>query len=123
MIYNCQQVTDVDDVVIKLFFFSSRRRHTSCLSDWSSDVCSSDLSSIRSARIVTSPGSVTVRTNGDVTILADRIEEVAPDNLLVASGNVEVSRGTARLLADRVELNQIGRASCREGGEEPCVAA
>src|SRR5437899_7799017 len=24
------------------FFFSSRRRHTSCLSDWSSDVCSSD---------------------------------------------------------------------------------
>src|SRR3989475_7405039 len=42
------------------------------------------------------PGSVTVRTNGDVTILADRIEEVAPDNLLVASGNVEVSRGPAR---------------------------
>src|SRR5262245_65102042 len=26
-----------------LFFFSSRRRHTRCLSDWSSDVCSSDL--------------------------------------------------------------------------------
>src|SRR5947199_758177 len=26
------------------FFFSSRRRHTRCLSDWSSDVCSSDLS-------------------------------------------------------------------------------
>src|ERR1035438_4303908 len=27
------------------FFFSSRRRHTRCLSDWSSDVCSSDLDS------------------------------------------------------------------------------
>src|SRR5258705_10803592 len=25
------------------FFFKSRRRHTRCLSDWSSDVCSSDL--------------------------------------------------------------------------------
>src|SRR5437899_10263686 len=25
------------------FFFTSRRRHTRCLSDWSSDVCSSDL--------------------------------------------------------------------------------
>src|SRR5438132_5246077 len=25
------------------FFFSSRRRHTRSLSDWSSDVCSSDL--------------------------------------------------------------------------------
>src|SRR5262245_62412018 len=29
--------------MIVAFFFSSRRRHTSCLSDWSSDVCSSDL--------------------------------------------------------------------------------
>src|SRR5262245_64808084 len=28
---------------ICFFFFSSRRRHTRCLSDWSSDVCSSDL--------------------------------------------------------------------------------
>jgi len=26
------------------FFFSSRRRHTSYIGDWSSDVCSSDLS-------------------------------------------------------------------------------
>src|SRR5947199_338671 len=30
-------------VVIIPSFFSSRRPHTSCLSDWSSDVCSSDL--------------------------------------------------------------------------------
>src|SRR5947199_10419754 len=28
---------------IFFFFFSSRRRHTRCLSDWSSDVCSSDM--------------------------------------------------------------------------------
>src|SRR5205814_6137985 len=28
------------------FFFSSRRRHTRCLSDWSSDVCSSDLEKV-----------------------------------------------------------------------------
>src|SRR5438046_9198856 len=27
----------------RLFFFSSRRRHTRLVSDWSSDVCSSDL--------------------------------------------------------------------------------
>src|SRR5258705_9267517 len=27
----------------RFFFFSSRRRQTRCLSDWSSDVCSSDL--------------------------------------------------------------------------------
>src|SRR5438093_13745868 len=28
------------------FFFSSRRRHTRLVSDWSSDVCSSDLAGI-----------------------------------------------------------------------------
>src|SRR5262245_34422192 len=30
-------------LICVVFFFSSRRRHTRCLSDWSSDVCSSDL--------------------------------------------------------------------------------
>src|SRR5207245_3137499 len=32
--------------VCRLFFFSSRRRHTRCYRDWSSDVCSSDLARI-----------------------------------------------------------------------------
>src|SRR5699024_12078884 len=32
------------------FFFSSRRRHTRSKRDWSSDVCSSDLSSPRAIR-------------------------------------------------------------------------
>src|SRR5256884_4709858 len=31
------------DLETLLFFFSSRRRHTRCSRDWSSDVCSSDL--------------------------------------------------------------------------------
>src|SRR2546422_10765353 len=30
-------------VCLMFFFFSSRRRHTRCSRDWSSDVCSSDL--------------------------------------------------------------------------------
>src|SRR5258706_11979834 len=30
-------------VIFFFFFFSSRRRHTRLVSDWSSDVCSSDL--------------------------------------------------------------------------------
>src|SRR2546422_206952 len=29
--------------LVLVFFFSSRRRHTRCSRDWSSDVCSSDL--------------------------------------------------------------------------------
>src|SRR2546429_5275873 len=31
------------DSMLNEFFFSSRRRHTRCSRDWSSDVCSSDL--------------------------------------------------------------------------------
>src|SRR6476619_5224441 len=33
----------ITDVRVYLFVFSSRRRHTRLVSDWSSDVCSSDL--------------------------------------------------------------------------------
>src|SRR2546422_9950484 len=37
-------MTSVSCICIFLFFFfSSRRRHTRCSRDWSSDVCSSDL--------------------------------------------------------------------------------
>ena len=43
---------------------------------------------------------------GDVTVLADRLEEIGPDRLLVATGNVEITHGRARLLADRVEINR-----------------
>src|SRR3989337_3191598 len=32
-------------MLVVSFFFSSRRRHTRCYRDWSSDVCSSDLDS------------------------------------------------------------------------------
>src|SRR3712207_7036668 len=38
------------------FFFSSRRRHTRYWRDWSSDVCSSDLNSIRACNILMIPG-------------------------------------------------------------------
>src|SRR5690349_22649570 len=37
-----RHVTDFSDLCCR-FFFSSRRRHTRSLRDWSSDVCSSDL--------------------------------------------------------------------------------
>src|SRR5829696_750408 len=35
-------------LIVFFFFFSSRRRHTRLVSDWSSDVCSSDLKVDRS---------------------------------------------------------------------------
>src|SRR2546429_8179427 len=75
-------VYDVDMCENALFFFSSRRRHTRCSRDWSSDVCSSDLfapdpglvGQIRDIRIVTAyaracPGS-TIPTTYEA-VLAD----------------------------------------------------
>src|SRR5256885_12338211 len=38
-------------LAIDFFFFSSRRRHTRLQGDWSSDVCSSDLSARRLANM------------------------------------------------------------------------
>src|SRR5690242_21345804 len=40
------ETTVISSLIIPIvFFFSSRRRHTRLTCDWSSDVCSSDLSS------------------------------------------------------------------------------
>jgi len=45
--------------------------------------------------------SATVTTpGGDVTILADRLEEIAPDNLIIATGNVEINRATGAAVAE-----------------------
>ena len=55
----------------------------------------------------TPPASVVLRDpGGEVTVIADRIEELGAERLVIATGNVEITRGTARLLADRVELDR-----------------
>src|SRR2546429_1907282 len=50
-----------DEYVV--FFFSSRRRHTRCSRDWSSDVCSSDLPGFGGER----PGEADSRRNVHLT--------------------------------------------------------
>ena len=54
------------------------------------------------------PGSVTVSAGGEeATVVADEIQQVGgATDLLIAVGNVEITRGQSRLLADRVELNR-----------------
>ena len=54
----------------------------------------------------TAPPVMVETPGGGVTILADRLEQEGPENLFVATGNVEVTHGATRLLADRVELNR-----------------
>src|SRR5256885_4574970 len=43
---------------VEYFFFSSRRRHTILQGDWSSDVCSSDLSSMLTVVVITTTVSI-----------------------------------------------------------------
>ncbi len=60
---------------------------------------------------------------GEVNILADRIDQV--DSLMTAVGNVEITKGTSRLTADRVELNRetgeavaLGKAIFFDAGDQ-----
>ncbi|MGH7309689.1 MAG: LPS-assembly protein LptD [Candidatus Rokuibacteriota bacterium] len=62
------------------------------------------------------PRSTTLTTaGGEITVFADRVEEIGPDDLLIASGNVEVVRGSQRLLADRVEVNRVTGDAVAQG--------
>src|SRR6266542_5868911 len=65
-------------------FFSSRIRHTRCYRDWSSDVCSSDLSSLlRDARVAARGTGACERDAAVLTALCV-LGRFAPDHL--ASG-------------------------------------
>src|SRR5258705_6744959 len=58
------------------FFFSSRRRHTRCLSDWSSDVCSSDLRVVAQHRDAGQPSGAAVSRDDELAGLEGDRERV-----------------------------------------------
>src|SRR5205807_5399398 len=81
------------------FFFSSRRRHTRLQGDWSSDVCSSDLSTVRaSSSVVSRPGNsaMPLRSSSRVRAICCWPRHSSPVVMSVGG------------------WSQIGRASCRE---------
>src|ERR1039458_7731022 len=81
-------------VTLSFFFFSSRRRHTRCLSDWSSDVCSSDLPCRRRICVSRSRTIASSSTTSNVLVGSD---------ILAGGGNSEVaseSMGSFRGRAD-----------------------
>src|SRR5205814_6110329 len=89
-----------------LFFFSSRRRHTRCLSDWSSDVCSSDLQK-----------KAPIYNNSQRVEVVSQDPEADAERILRAFA----TRAFRRTVTDDdirpfVKLVKIGRASCRERG-------
>src|SRR5262245_64775618 len=93
-------------LIVDTFFFSSRRRHTRCLSDWSSDVCSSDLSIRRYLR------SAEERRIEVRTMLCHLTSHTTATPLERAQKLLAVSAQSA---VTPIPC-QIGRASCRERG-------
>src|SRR5437899_6031642 len=97
------------------FFFSSRRRHTRCLSDWSSDVCSSDLDLQFSRSTVTSIDWKTypILTFPDVPeVVIDLIDR--PSEKPWGAGEptaAVVPSAISNAVYDAI--GEIGRASCR----------
>src|SRR5436189_1148440 len=90
------------------FFFSSRRRHTMYIGDWSSDVCSSDLFSRK--------GYFAIEKSA---VSEDRLMEIAleagADDLQTDAPEVfEVVTSPDNFENVRKALEKIGRASCRE---------
>lgn len=53
---------------------------------------------------------------GETNVVADRIQQIGGDSdLFLATGNVEITRGNNRLVADRVELNRATGEAVAQG--------
>src|ERR1019366_4067503 len=95
------------------FFFSSRRRHTRLVSDWSSDVCSSDLCSSKTPqRIATTQNALG--------------EHAGPDAQVLFSGPSILSTSAIRRWLEKTEWRREGSnakelANARDWGLTPAA--
>src|SRR5437879_11941454 len=98
------------------FFFSSRRRHTRYIGDWSSDVCSSDLSIRKGYEARTRRDSQTRRHPGRAFREAQGSQPWPPTRFGVASWwTAQIGRASCR---ERVEVGVgAGTGQEKEGGE------
>src|SRR5699024_11266621 len=95
------------------FFFSSRRRHTRSKRDWSSDVCSSDLSQHATEKI-THGSDVTVSCcEGDTGKIYDGLLEFSVTEETLD----DMPEAPLKIMMNVANPDQIGRASCRERGK------
>src|SRR5436305_14978478 len=86
------------------FFFSSRRRHTRCGRDWSSDVCSSDLGRLIFA-VERGHGALVIR--GERARTSERADQYECD---AAHARADIAR-----LQTRSEERRVGK-ECRSRG-------
>src|SRR5438093_6645698 len=88
------------------FFFSSRRRHTRLVSDWSSDVCSSDLSVNLVSRL-TSPPSGFIDHRLAVPPWSDRNNTRPPDRSEERRVGKSVDLGGRRIIKKKRDNTKI----------------
>src|SRR3989442_15538495 len=80
-----------------MFFFSSRRRHTRCGRDWSSDVCSSDLAAAYSTQaVVDARNEYAAAQAGDRDKTADTVKKAAGGAVVGAAGGAAGGAHAAR---------------------------
>src|SRR5262249_56742413 len=92
---------------------SSRRRHTRLVSDWSSDVCSSDLHVQCDAGVFDFCGSASaIRLKVENSCVA--LDMLIDTSTILPSLAGLPSLSSVVILADSFLAAEIGRASCRE---------
>src|SRR5205807_5767450 len=98
------------------FFFSSRRRHTRLQGDWSSDVCSSDLTVGGLSWFRTGGGSICAHLMTCATVTTD--DDAGHNSGDRTPVEPAVARAVLHEVVARLQMDdcavEIGRASCRE---------
>src|SRR5262245_63476695 len=112
-------VSDESMLMAGTFFFSCRRRHTSCLSDWSSDVCSSDLADAGTGTEPLFPDGLNLQDlpMQDVLARGERERRAGPERRAIRRLPSAVQDGRQAHVA-RSEERRVGEGGRRGGHAE-----
>src|SRR3546814_9851535 len=90
----------VSGYIVVFFFFKQKTAYEMRISDWSSDVCSSDLAKHWALRAATDEGMlIGISSGATLAAIDQKLAELPPGS---------------RVLGFNYDTGEIGRASCRE---------
>src|SRR5437879_9647143 len=97
---------------MSFFFFSSRRRHTRYIGDWSSDVCSSDLLAVAEQVVGRAqPRSEVVRPVRQVFLLGEKPRRGEPPGAHRRGGRRCIERSEERRVGKECKLRRAPEQS------------